>query len=88
MEQGQTFLAKGWRNNTSCYNNNLALSFFPNFGQDINSSYAAGIGKVFEPLTKHLGWDWRINTGLVFGIAAKKWLFLLIRLYLMLVKDP
>jgi len=49
-----------------------ALSFFPNFGQDINSSYAAGIGKVFEPLTKHLGWDWRINTGLVFGIAAKE----------------
>ncbi|HOP24993.1 MAG TPA: ferrous iron transport protein B [Defluviitoga sp.] len=49
-----------------------ALSFFPNFGQDINNSYAAGIGKVFEPLTKHLGWDWRINTGLVFGVAAKE----------------
>ena len=48
------------------------LSFFPNFGEDINNSYAAGIGKIFEPLTNHLGWDWRINTGLVFGVAAKE----------------
>lgn len=48
------------------------LSFFPNFGADINNSYAAYIGRVFEPFTHHLGWDWRINTGLVFGVAAKE----------------
>ena len=48
------------------------LSFFPNFGTDINSSFAASIGRVFEPLTNHLGWDWRINTGLIFGVAAKE----------------
>ncbi len=48
------------------------LSFFPNFGADINGSFAASIGRVFEPLTNHLGWDWRINTGLIFGIAAKE----------------
>ncbi|POZ90923.1 ferrous iron transport protein B [Petrotoga sp. SL27] len=48
------------------------LSFFPNFGTDINGSFAASIGRVFEPLTNHLGWDWRINTGLVFGVAAKE----------------
>jgi len=48
------------------------LSFFPNFGTDINGSFAASIGRVFEPLTNHLGWDWRINTGLIFGVAAKE----------------
>ena len=48
------------------------LSFFPNFGTDINNSFAASIGRVFEPLTNHLGWDWRINTGLIFGVAAKE----------------
>lgn len=48
------------------------LSFFPNFGTDINNSFAAYIGRVFEPFTNHLGWDWRINTGLVFGVAAKE----------------
>ncbi|MGM0640440.1 MAG: ferrous iron transport protein B [Thermotogota bacterium] len=48
------------------------LSYFPNMGQDITNSYAASIGKFFEPLTKHLEWDWRINTGLFFGVAAKE----------------
>jgi len=48
------------------------LSFFPTFGADIDGSFAASIGRVFEPLTHHLGWDWRINTGLIFGVAAKE----------------
>jgi len=49
-----------------------ALTYFPNTGQDITTSFAAMIGKFFEPLTDHLGWDWRINTGLFFGVAAKE----------------
>lgn len=48
------------------------LSYFPNMGQDISTSYAASIGKFFEPVTNHLNWDWRINTGLFFGVAAKE----------------
>lgn len=47
------------------------LSYFP-ASNNINSSYAAQIGKFFEPITSHLGWDWRVNTGLVFGVAAKE----------------
>jgi ferrous iron transport protein B len=48
------------------------LTYFPNMGQDISTSFAAKIGEFFEPLTRHLEWDWRINTGLFFGVAAKE----------------
>lgn len=47
------------------------LSYFPS-GSDIQNSFAATIGRSFEFLTRHLGWDWHTNTALVFGVAAKE----------------
>jgi len=35
-------------------------------------SFAADIGRTFEPLTRPLGFDWRMNTALVFGVVAKE----------------
>ena len=35
-------------------------------------SFAAGIGRSFEPVTAPLGFNWRMNTALVFGFAAKE----------------
>ncbi|MBM7558275.1 ferrous iron transport protein B [Marinitoga litoralis] len=47
------------------------LSYFPN-NNDISSSYAAYIGKLFEPITLHLGWNWQTNISLIFGAVAKE----------------
>jgi len=35
-------------------------------------SFAADIGSAFEPVTSPLGFDWRMNTALVFGFVAKE----------------
>ncbi|KAF2957067.1 ferrous iron transport protein B [Marinitoga sp. 38H-ov] len=47
------------------------LSYFPN-NNDISSSYAAYIGRFFEPITLHLGWNWQTNISLIFGAVAKE----------------
>ncbi|OQY10890.1 MAG: ferrous iron transport protein B [Marinitoga sp. 4572_148] len=47
------------------------LSYFPN-NNDISQSYAAYIGKFFEPITLHLGWNWQTNISLIFGAVAKE----------------
>ena len=38
----------------------------------IEQSYAASIGRVFEPLFKPLGFDWRITTALIPSIGARE----------------
>jgi ferrous iron transport protein B len=38
----------------------------------IEESFAADIGRIFEPITKPLGFNWKINTALIFGFAAKE----------------
>ncbi len=38
----------------------------------VEHSYAAEIGRVFEPLTEPLGFDWRLNIGLVGSFAARE----------------
>ncbi|AEX84640.1 iron transporter [Marinitoga sp. 1135] len=47
------------------------LSYFPN-NNDIANSYAAMLGKFFEPITMHLGWNWQTNISLLFGAVAKE----------------
>ncbi|WGS65058.1 ferrous iron transport protein B [Marinitoga aeolica] len=47
------------------------LSYFPN-NNNISHSYAAYIGKFFEPITLHLGWNWQTNISLIFGAVAKE----------------
>lgn len=39
---------------------------------DINQSYAASIGRVFEPVFRPLGWDWRMTSALIPSIAARE----------------
>lgn len=39
---------------------------------DINQSYAASIGRVFEPIFRPLGWDWRMTSALIPSIAARE----------------
>jgi ferrous iron transport protein B len=41
-------------------------------GPQIDQSYAASIGKVFEPLFRPLGFDWRITTALIPSIGARE----------------
>lgn len=47
------------------------LSYFPN-NNDISHSYAAYLGKILEPITLHLGWNWQTNISLIFGAVAKE----------------
>ncbi|HOO74516.1 MAG TPA: ferrous iron transport protein B [Tepiditoga sp.] len=47
------------------------LSYFP-ASNDIEHSYAAAIGKSIAPITSHLGWDWKTNTAMIFGVTAKE----------------
>ncbi len=47
------------------------LSYFPAQG-DVSHSFAAYIGKAVSVIMKPFGFDWRISTALVFGVAAKE----------------
>jgi ferrous iron transport protein B len=40
--------------------------------QQVEQSYAADIGRALEPLTEPLGFDWRLNIGLVGSFAARE----------------
>jgi ferrous iron transport protein B len=40
--------------------------------KNIDQSYAASIGRVFEPVFRPLGWDWRMTTALIPSIAARE----------------
>lgn len=41
-------------------------------GPPIERSIAASVGRVIEPVTKHAGFDWRINVGLVGSFGARE----------------
>ena len=51
-----------------------ALMTFPqqNGVSQIEQSYAADIGRVFEPMFRPLGFDWRITTALIPSIGARE----------------
>lgn len=50
------------------------LMTFPqeNGVSNIDQSYAASIGRVFEPVFKPLGFDWRVTTALIPSIGARE----------------
>ncbi len=48
-----------------------ALGYLPT-GGNIDGSFAAAIGRFFEPLFKPLGFNWKMVTALLFGMAAKE----------------
>jgi len=46
------------------------LSYFPSMNP--SESFASYIGKFLETILRPLGFDWRISTSLIFGVAAKE----------------
>lgn len=56
----------------------ILLWFFTAYPADlvkeggINASYAASIGKIFEPIMSPLGFDWKICIGLLTSLAARE----------------
>ncbi|MGC9052950.1 MAG: nucleoside recognition domain-containing protein, partial [Candidatus Hydrogenedens sp.] len=40
--------------------------------QGIESSIAGILGRTIEPVTKHIGFDWKVNIALIGGMAAKE----------------
>ena len=58
-----------------------ALMYYPKAGAmsplsegegTLETSYAAKLGQIFEPLSKYAGFDWRDNVALIGGFAAKE----------------
>ena len=47
-----------------------ALMYYPR--AEAETSYAARLGQVFEPVSQYAGFDWRDNVALIGGIAAKE----------------
>jgi ferrous iron transport protein B len=47
-----------------------ALSYFPN--GDLNTSYLASIGMLFEPIGSLMGFDWRLTVALIASFPAKE----------------
>ncbi len=47
-----------------------ALSYFPN--GDLNTSYLASIGLLFEPIGSLMGFDWRLTVALIASFPAKE----------------
>ena len=52
----------------------VAIWYLSNYPEPVGSglSYAEGLGKFFEPLTKLMGQDWKAAVSLIFGIIAKE----------------
>lgn len=52
----------------------VAIWYLSNYPEPVGSglSYAEGLGKFFEPLTKLMGLDWKAAVSLIFGIIAKE----------------
>ena len=46
-----------------------ALMYYPQRGE---KSYAAQLGRMFEPVSQYAGFDWRDNVALIGGLAAKE----------------
>lgn len=47
-----------------------ALSYFPN--GDLNTSYLASVGRLFEPVGSLMGFDWRLTVALIASFPAKE----------------
>ncbi|MCB9063024.1 MAG: ferrous iron transporter B [Halobacteriovoraceae bacterium] len=53
------------------------LVTFPNYNEKdatkmVETSYAASIGRFFEPITRPLGFDWKLNTALIPAFGARE----------------
>ena len=48
------------------------LGYFPNFGEDLGSSWLGQLGRVVEPLFAPLGLDWRYGVAIFTSFAARE----------------
>ena len=49
-----------------------ALGYFPHKGANTEDSYLERIGHAISPVMKPLGFDWRMNAGIIAGTGAKE----------------
>ena len=49
-----------------------ALGYFPHQGANTEDSYLERIGHAISPVMKPLGFDWRMNAGIIAGTGAKE----------------
>ena len=49
-----------------------ALGYFPHRGANTEDSYLERIGHAISPVMKPLGFDWRMNAGIIAGTGAKE----------------
>jgi ferrous iron transport protein B len=68
-ERGRHFLEKA---GTIILIASIVIWFLGNFPQTGDESFAAYMGKFLQPIFKPLGYDWRMVTSLIFGMAAKE----------------
>ena len=68
-ERGKHFLEKA---GTIILISAIVIWFLGNFPSAGSNSLAADLGKIFEPIFRPLGYDWRMVTALIFGAAAKE----------------
>ena len=68
-ERGKHFLEKA---GTIILISAIIIWFLGNFPSAGDNSLAADLGKIFEPIFRPLGYDWKMVTALIFGAAAKE----------------
>ncbi len=81
-ERGKHFLEKA---GTIILISSIAIWFLGSYPAPADKSFAADLGKFFEPLFRPLGYDWRMVTALIFGTAAKE---VVVSTFQMMYGDP
>ena len=81
-ERGRHFLEKA---GTIILVSAIVIWFLGNYPSPADKSFAADLGKFFEPIFRPLGYDWRMVTALIFGTAAKE---VVVSTFQMMYGDP
>ncbi len=81
-ERGKHFLEKA---GTIILVSAIIIWFLGNYPAPADKSFAADLGKFFEPIFRPLGYDWRMVTALIFGTAAKE---VVVSTFQMMYGDP
>jgi ferrous iron transport protein B len=72
LREGEELLGRGNFTGNCEFTSQLDGSSYTGSNFRTEESFAADIGRFFEPATAPLGFNWKMNTALVFGFAAKE----------------
>ncbi len=72
MVSGEELHGKGSFEGKGSFTSDNEESFYTGNDFVAEESFAADIGRSFEPLSEPLGFSWKMNTALVFGFVAKE----------------